>query len=787
MISVAQDRLRSEAVRAAGGMLGWTTGSDSAYNEARRELSWWVKARADAARARTVCMFRGSSLAVSYSGYVELVPVDVPGPGSGQVTVRSEASAVNVGTERAQYLKLPNASRIEGGQPVGSLAGVVVAVGSNVGAIKVGERVAVRGAPHASVVTVGVDNVSPIPDGVSFADASLVRHAIIAEHGLRMGALSSGTVFGMVGLGIIGALTLRLAVAAGGDPRAVVATSRSKESIARASGATSFLVAAHDGPAIDALGLPVVFEVTGDPQALDTAVRMAGHKGRIVLLGSSRGVTEAMPVNQIRAKGLTLVGAHVDTMQRQSESVADSSSGSAEGLAAESFLAMVAAGRVSVADLFTRYVDPREAGIVYREMVQDRSIVGIAIDWTRLPDRDRVGRSSLLRMPSLRGRGVSYEERPVRRGRSSDIIGVPEHLDPFHDASGRLRIGMLGCGDISSHNAAAIAAAPNAELVACFDPLTELAREIADAYGAEQTASAEHLVHHPRVDAVFICVPHHLHEPMALQAIAAGKHVIVEKPLATDLRSALSIVGAADRAGVALSTCFPQRYDAAVLVGRHLIDQGALGEVGGSLVRVLMDKPPAYWFGGYSSRAHSTWRLSRAKAGGGVLIMNVCHYLDMIRHLAGVEVVGVSSQASTTEGDFDVEDAISVAMRYTNGAIGSVVASSTVRGTTSTEVQLWGREGHLVIEPRPRFFSLRRTGETRTSRWQHLDGLPSINGRAAYVTRLASAIDRGQTPDVSASDAVAVQALIEAAYRSSEVGQTVPLADLPGLEPVTAP
>ena len=782
MIGTAQDRLRAHAVRAAAKLLAWTTSSEPAYNEARREVSWWVKGRSDAARARTARMYRGSSLAMSYSGYVELVPVDVPGPGAGQVTVRVEASALNVGTERAQYLKLPNASRIDGGQPAGSSAGVVLAVGPGVHAVKPGERVAVRSAPHASIVTVSGEDVSPIPDGVSFTDASLVRHAIIAEQGLRMGRFSRGTDFGIVGFGIIGALTMRLATAAGGEARAVVATSRNKESIARASGAASFLIPKRDDPAIGDLALPLVFEVTGDPQALDTAVSMTGPGGRIVLLGSSRGVTEAMPVGEIRAKGLTLVGAHVDTMKRLSEAIG--SARSAEDDAAASFLAMVAAGRVRVGDLFTHEVDPRDAGIVYRQMVQDRRIVGVALDWTRLPDTERVARSSLARMPSLRGRGVGYDERPAGRRRPSAVTALPAHLDPFRDVSGRLRIGMLGCGDIASHNAAAIAASPNAELVACYDPISALAQEIAGGFGAEQCASAEHLVSHAQVDAVFICVPHHLHEPMALLAIAAGKHVMIEKPLASDLTSALSIVKASERAGVTLSICFPQRYEPAVLFGRHLIAQGALGAVSGSLVRVLMDKPPAYWYGGYSSRSHSTWRLSRAKAGGGVLIMNVCHYLDMVRHLAGVEVTGMSSQSSTTDGDFDVEDAISVAMRYANGAIGSVVASSTVRGTLSNEVQLWGREGHLVIEPHPRFFSLRHTDGSRSSRWQHLDRLPSVNGRAAYVTRLATTIDRGEAPDVSASDAVAVQALIEAAYRSSEVGQEIRLADLPGAEPV---
>ena len=333
-------RLRAEAARAATAALGRTTDSGYAFNEARREVAWWVNARLAGIQAHSLRMLRGSGLCVSYGGYVELVPVDVPAPGAGQVTVRSEISAINVGTERAQYLKLPNAARIEGRQPAGSMAGVVVAVGRGVRDLQVGRRVAVGGAPHASVVTVPEASAVPLPDGVSFADAALVTHGIIAGQGLRLAQLERGTRFGIVGLGIIGAMTLRLATAAGATAEAAVATSTAKADLARRSGAETFLTTRDDGDAIDALALPVVFEVTGDPQALATAVRMTAPGGRVILLGSSRGTTDAMPIDVIRDRGLTLVGAHVDTLRREAESQPRSggTAGEAERRAANDFL-----------------------------------------------------------------------------------------------------------------------------------------------------------------------------------------------------------------------------------------------------------------------------------------------------------------------------------------------------------------------------------------------------------------------------------------------------------------
>ena len=106
-----------------------TTQTPQGIQEARRELLWWMRARGTAIRSKTPTIIRGSGLNFGYGGYVELVALDVAGAGPGQVTVRSEISSVNVGTERAQYLKLPNTSRAEGALPGGSLAGVITTVG----------------------------------------------------------------------------------------------------------------------------------------------------------------------------------------------------------------------------------------------------------------------------------------------------------------------------------------------------------------------------------------------------------------------------------------------------------------------------------------------------------------------------------------------------------------------------------------------------------------------------------------------------------------------------------
>jgi predicted dehydrogenase len=773
MSRLDKQRLGSAAKERVSDSLARVTHSPRSLRDAKRNLLWWTWARRDAAAARSPRLMLGQGLWFSANGYVELAPVEAPLAGKGLVTVRTDFSAVNVGTERAQYLNLPNAVTGDSAKPGNSLAGTVVAVGSGVDGVRVGDRVAVTDQPHASVVSATPEQVYPLPEGVRPEDAALIKLAVIAAQGVRLAREGTDPfpAFGMVGAGIIGALALRIAVAEGGVAEAVVATSRAKEKLARDGGARSFLTVSEDAGAINALNLPVVFEVSGNPQALKTAIEMAASGGRIVLLGSNRGVTDGVPIDEIRRKGLTLIGAHVDTLRMEE----DRGTPGARRREGERFLGLLADGRLSVADLYEEVADPREAAVLYRKIARGSSITGAGLDWSRIPAEERAREITALRPPEVTGRGVDYDGPALHRRPGLTAAALPS---PFEGAVGDLRVGMLGCGDISAANAAGVAAAPNARLTACFDPVAALADDLAAQHGAQAVSSAEALVAHPEVDAVFISVPHHLHEPLAQLAFDAGKHVVMEKPLANNLASAHRIVRGAEAAGVTLSVCFPQRYDARVMIARDLISRGALGDFGGSLVKVYLDKSPAYWIGGYSGRTQSTWRSSREAAGGGVLIMNVCHYIDVVRYLAGVEVRSVSSLAAAVDDDVEVEDSISVAMGYANGAVGTIVGNSAVRGATFNEVGVWGRDGHLLLEPRGRVYTLRHIDGVATARWQDFDPSSPVAMRGAYVSRLASAIERGDTPDVTGQDGLAVQAIIEAAYRSADEGRALEPARL---------
>lgn len=750
------------------GALGYT---DLMAQETKREAWWWLRARWRAL-ARRRRLLSGVGVLWTGPGRAQLVPIEVTAAGPGEVTIELLATVVSPGTERALYLRLPNTAVDYPHFPGYSGAGRVRAVGEGVDQVRPGDLVAARGVGHVSLATVPASLVSPVPPGVAPEEAATIQLGTIAAQGVRRAALAPGEPVCVIGAGLIGLLAQRLAGAAGAGAVTVIAASRTKEPSARMGGADRFLVAGSDVEEIAALNASVVIEAAGDPDALGVAVAAAGAGARIVLLGSPRGLSD-LPLAEIRARGLSLIGAHVETLAAESRATGSD----AYRREAEEYLDALAGG-LSVADLVDWALDPREADAVYRELAQRRDVVGARFDWSRLPPADRFEPARLLRLPSLRARGIDHGREPivVPQATGSTRRGAPQPSRP-------LRIGLLGCGEIGVTNGAAIAAAANAELVACFDPARALAEELAAQHGATAHESVDALLASSAVDAVLVAVPHHLHAELGARAADAGKHVIVEKPPANDLDGAVRLVRAARRAEVVFSVCLPHRYQPAVVRARELVAAGALGTFTGLLISILSKKPETYWYGGFSGRSSSDWRASKAKAGGGFLIMNLCHYVDVVHDVLGVQPEEVTAYLEEPAGGRDVEDSVSIAVRYTNGGIGSFVGSAALAGFERgrTEIRLWGRDGHITLEPDLTVYSSRALEGLRTGRWQGFDGvrgLGEVEIRSIYISRLASAIANGEPPDVGSDDALALQSFVEAAYRSHELDRPVRPAEL---------
>ena len=544
--------------------------SSAMVADARRSGRWWLETRSHALM-RGRGLVRGWTILWTENGRADLVPVEVPLPRSGEVTVEMQVTAVSPGTERAQFLRLPNAQVELPYIPGYSGVGLVRAVGRAVSNIDVGARVAVIRAPHASVATLPATDVFPLPATVRPEAGALIRLAIVSEYGIFRGALSAGESVVVVGAGPVGALGERVARSSGAGQTTVVARSSRRRQAMLEAGAGRFLSTAEDMDEVAHLSAPLVVEATGAPEAVALAVRLAAPDGRVVLLGSPRGKTLGLPLDLIRERRLHLIGAHVAQLPKESARVGRS----LEQDFGNAFLAELATSRIDVADLVGNATDPREATSFYRLLAEDPGLIGAFFDWRVLLAHDRPARSRIAQAPPIGARGVDLERKPQK---------VALRLtNEFADAAGMLRIALVGCGDIALKNAAGASSAPNVNLVACFDPVTTLAEELSRDHGCDVEPTFESILDRKDVDAVFLCVPHDLHAPMALQAIDAGKHVVVEKPLANTLSAAVETVAAAEAAGVTLSVCFPHRYMPASVLARQLVIEGALGELGGTM------------------------------------------------------------------------------------------------------------------------------------------------------------------------------------------------------------
>jgi predicted dehydrogenase len=268
-------------------------------------------------------------------------------------------------------------------------------------------------------------------------------------------------------------------------------------------------------------------------------------------------------------------------------------------------------------------------------------------------------------------------------------------------ADGRVRYGMIGCGEIAVQAFDALMGAGNGALAATFDVKQELAEDLAGRTdGAVACGSQDELLARSDVEAVIVSTPHYLHAPIAIAALEAGKHALVEKPIARGVVEAQAMVDAAAAAGRKLGCCFVRRYALPTEPIRRFVAAGHLGDIFGWVIIGMGYKQPSYWTGGYTQRAKTVWRMGLETAGGGFLIMNTIHTIDLLRYVTEQEVVGASAAGGTynSPAEVEVEDLFSASVTLSGGGTGIIAGGSSVWGGGLNETRLIGTKGQLVLD-----------------------------------------------------------------------------------------
>lgn len=711
------------------------------------------------AKARRTWLLRGTrsvagrGVVITSPGRAQLRQIELSRARSGELTVEVLVSAVSPGTERAEWLRRPSHQRSFPYMPGYSGAGRVLASGDGPNHVEPGSVVAVARMPHASVATMPAAYASVIPEGVDLRAASLYYLAIIAGYGVERAGPVAGESLCVIGAGPIGALAHRMALLEHPASVDVVARTPRRSAAVRRAGATFHTVEEDLG----ALGAGVVIEATGDPAALVVAAAASRPGGTVVLLGSPWAATDDVPLAAIQRKGLRVVGAHISSLATKAKTL-DHDPFRELG---DRFLAALSSEELVVDDLVGEAVDPREIQHFYRRLATGE-VESAHLDWEKVPRRERLSTPRILDRPGLGSPTLA-------------VTGIAPVL--AQSASGSLRFAAVGCGDIGYRNARAIARSARGELTLLFDSVERLASDAAAHFGGEPVASIDDAFDPARVDAVMLSVPHDMHAPLVQRATAAGLHIIVEKPLAHDIESAVGAVDAAEKAGVALSVCLPYRYSPAFVAGRSLVEAGALGAPRGAAVVFHDDQPDSYWRGGFSGRVESNWRLQQHRSGGGVLIMSLVHYIDFVCAMLGVEVAAVAAMGFANEG-FEIEDEVSMVATFDNGGVATFYGSTSTRGRPPVKVEMWGETGTILLQPQPKIFTERSVEGVVANRWCDLPPGEGGDVRAIFVDRFVDAVLAGRPPDVTAADGLALQAIVEAGYRSIATGVAIAPADL---------
>lgn len=360
-------------------------------------------------------------------------------------------------------------------------------------------------------------------------------------------------------------------------------------------------------------------------------------------------------------------------------------------------------------------------------------------------------------------------------------------------AAPRLGVALIGCGGISGAHAQAYRTlGPEiASVTATADVTAALAERRARELGAGfHTDDYRAAIERPDVEAVDICLPHHLHAEVALAALRAGKHVLVEKPMACSLEDCRAIVGAAESAGRILMVAQCQRYMPSYRGVRRLVASGELGPI--RAVRFdSMQNAPAFLPADH-------WLFDGRLAGGGIVISVSVHRIDLVRYLVGdVRRVQAITRSGPSPYSNGAEDYATAVLEFANGALGEHFATySGFRMPYSEMFMLFGDDGAVHALPDvgrsmgPAFFASRsQEHERRSSGWDaqfsgflpvppDAEGLPTEDGFANEIAHFAACCRSGAEPLSSGRDNLGTMKVIFGIYRAAQTAGWVDLATL---------
>lgn len=254
----------------------------------------------------------------------------------------------------------------------------------------------------------------------------------------------------------------------------------------------------------------------------------------------------------------------------------------------------------------------------------------------------------------------------------------------------KLRFGIIGCGVIGPFHAQAITSLPDAELVAVADNEPGKAQKLADKYHVKPYIDFQEMFASEKLDVINICTPSGMHGEHACAAMRAGYHVIVEKPMEITRQRLDEMLRVQQEAGRKLAVISQHRFDAGTMKVHSLLQEGAFG-------RLVLGNAAIPWWRSQQYYDSGAWRGTWALDGGGVLMNQSIHSIDLLQWLMG-PVKSIYAYTDTLVHHMETEDVAAAVLRFANGAIGTISATTGAYPGAVTRIEIFGDQGSAIIE-----------------------------------------------------------------------------------------
>lgn len=332
--------------------------------------------------------------------------------------------------------------------------------------------------------------------------------------------------------------------------------------------------------------------------------------------------------------------------------------------------------------------------------------------------------------------------------------------------------GIAGCGSVAHVHALALKEIENVELAACFDKSSEKAKSFGEKYNVKWFDNLNEFLNEP-MDIVSICTPSGVRKDIAIESMKRGIHVITEKPMETTLEAIDEMIEVAEKNRCVLGCILQTRFGEAEQKLKEIVDDGTLGEL-------ILAEADVRWFRSKDYYASSGWRGTWKYDGGGALINQAIHTIDLMLWYMG-DVKRVYGISKTLFHDIEVEDTAVAVLEFTSGSLGNIKATTSIVPGFPRKLGIYGTKGsaELIGESLLIYDSERKDGELivegePVATASNPAGFSHENHKRQFLDFL-QAIKQGTRPRVDGYEGRKVVELILSIYKASLKGEVVEL------------